>query len=248
MENDFLIISDEEIKKFNEKIKRYKRKESSETKMYLPQEISRKYIEELEPKEQIRLKADIIDFLKKDSMNVDKLSGERKWLKKIYSRRFEELEKKKKELREKLNVSTEKGTMGSTTKLNLNPSKNKFDNMTHGQILKSLKGIERALAKDAPNVYKESYMKAVETMFGKNTYGYNIVKNIIDQIDAETLFLLYGEDADLQLDFYYTEGESLANKLETVLNAFYDYGFTVKDEAGTIEFEEIKQEIHEEYD
>ena len=219
--SDETLITDEEIKRYNEKINRYRTKDFD---LFLPEEISRKYIEQLDYEETLRLKEDIKDFLKNDSMKVDKSSGEFNWFKRKYDRRFNEKEKIKEKLASKLDVSTESGTMGSIQKLNLMPKNNTFNNMTRKQRLQSLRGIESQLNTLSPEQYKRNYLDALKNEFGEFTPEYEVIKSVVDKISGEELWLLYGKDSDLQIDFIYT-GIEVEQRTGEILKAFNRLGY-----------------------
>lgn len=217
-------ISDEEIKKYNEKIQRFSRRNL----IGMPSKISRSDIEKMDSDEIAQLKEDIEDFMRKDATRVDKISGATKYFKRYYEKRYEALEKKKAELREELGGSTEKGTMGAINKLNLAPRKNRFDTMTPQQQIKSLRGIESQLKKD-PEEYKQNYIDSLKTQFGEGSLEYNLIKEVVDKIDGKTLYLLHGENSDLQIDFIYSKGEKLESKAQVILDAFKEEGFITED-------------------
>lgn len=213
-------ITDEEIKRFNAKIDRYSKRETD----YLPDKLSREIVENMDEQEQKQLKEDITEFLKKDSMRFNKGKDYSKYFKNIYGKSFDDLERKKSELIDELNLSTESGTMGAINKLNLNPRQNRFEKMTPKQRLKSFYGIQSQLNRN-PDDYKEAYIKALATEFGEGSLEYEAIKNVVDKIDGKELWLLYGADADLQLDFIYTEGNYAEFKAETILEAFRNAGY-----------------------
>ena len=217
-------ISDEEIKKYNEKIQRFSRRNL----IGMPSKISRSDIEKMDSDEIAQLKEDIADFMQRDATRIDKISGATKYFKNNYDKLFNKLEEKKGKLREELGGTTEKGTMGAINKMNLAPRKNRFNTMTDAQRLKSFYGIQSQLKKD-PEDYKQSYIEALKTEFGEGSLEYNLIKEVVDKIDGKTLYLLYGENADLQIDFIYSKGEPVETRAQTILNAFKEEGFISED-------------------
>ncbi len=237
LDNEY--ITDEEIKRFNEKINRYSKREMD----YLPDKLSRQIIDDMDEQEQIILKKNIESFLKKDSMRVNKGVNYSKFFKYVYDNAFDKLESKKAELIDELNLSTEAGTMGAISKLNLYPRQNRFENMTPKQRLKSLQGIEAQLNRN-PEDYKESYIKALATQFGENSIEYETIKTVVDKIDGKELWLLYGADADLQIDFIYTKGgEDAEVKAQMILDAFKNAGY----EAGNV-IDNLLEKLNQMYD
>lgn len=227
--SDNIIITDEELKKYNDKIQRFSKRNLEG----LPTKLSRSDIDKMDESERAELKEDISDFLKRDSTRIDKVSGATKYFKRYYERHYEALEKKKAELREELGGSTEKGTMGAINKLNLAPRKNRFDTMTQQQRIKSLRGIENQLKKD-PEEYKQNYIDSLKTQFGEGSLEYNLIKEVVDKIDGKTLYLLHAENSDLQIDFIYSKGETAESKAQVILNAFKEEGF-ITDDLDTID-------------
>lgn len=236
-------ITEEEIEKYNDKITRYERKDTEG----LPHRISASEIERMDDAEKFRLKQDISDFLERDSMRIDKASGERKWLKRKYDRVFDESQKLQEEMASYLEPSTEKGTMGAIAKLNLSPKQNHFDDMTPSQRRKSLAGMEVQLSKNQPETYKQNFLKALETEFGKRNVNYEAIKNIVDRMDGKVLYALYAENSDLQIDFIYSQGEQAELRAQMILDALYEQGFSVVDKEGNpVEKEEADIEMLEE--
>lgn len=217
-------ISDEEIKKYNDKIQRFSRRNL----IGMPSKISRSDIDKMDSAEIAQLKEDIEDFLKKDATRVDKISGATKYFKRNYEKVYDKLEEKKSQLRDEIGGTTEKGTMGAINKMNLRPRKNRFDAMSDKQRLKSFYGMLNQLKKD-PEDYKRSYIEALKTEFGEGSLEYNLIKEVVDKIDGKTLYLLYGENADLQIDFIYSKGEPVETRAQTILNAFKEEGFISED-------------------
>lgn len=218
--SDDTFITDEEIKRYNAKISRYSKVPTD----YLPEKLSRASIEKMDAQKQKELKEDIADFLRQDSLRIDKASGATKYFKRLYTKLFEELEAKKAEMADRLDSSTEKGTMGAINKLNLSPRQNRFDKMSQKERMKSLQGIMSQLNKN-PDDYKASYIEAMKTMFGEGSLEYDLIKPIIEKISGEELYLLYGEDADLQIDVIYNKGLSADVKAGLILDALYEHGY-----------------------
>lgn len=218
--SDEIIITDEEIKKFNEKVDRFEQRGYK----YVPEKISRKDIEGMSNNELEVLRDNVDEFLRNDAIRVDNKSGVSRYFKRYYNKEFEKLEGKKAELRSEVSEDTSKGTMGAINKLNLKARTNRFNAMTEKQKIRSLIGIESQLKKN-PEEYKRNYIEALKTNFGEGSVEYDLIKEVVDKIDAKKLYLLYGENADLQIDFIYTVGDDISERAQTILDAFKDEGY-----------------------
>lgn len=109
----------------------------------------------------------------------------------------------RKRLRERANVSTEKGTMGTIGKTNLNPKKNNYQNISKGSWSDYVELLDKQIFdsyySDKDALYKENFMKGLENVFGDNTE----LKELFDSLTPAQLSELYYQDSTLQLDFVY---------------------------------------------
>lgn len=236
--SDETIITDEELRKYNEKIKRYERRQ-----MHVPSLVTRQQVDEMDEVEKARLKEDIEDFLRKDSMREDKQTYERKWFKRSYARKVEQANEEHKDLFDVADKISQKfGGMGSVNQPR--GIDNKFDDFTHQQRVKSFEGLQGLASHLSYRNYKANYLKAIETEFGELSTEYSILKEIVESIDPKDLMKLYRIDPDLQIEFVYSQGEASDYRAEIIIEAFKRAGYI----PDTVKYEDMKAKREKELD
>lgn len=159
-----------------------------------------------------RLKA----FSKKNALDiVDVEGGARviKWEYQQAKRMLNRINRRKQQARTEANVSTEKGTMGSIIKNNLQDKQfaGKQGQKSWDKFLESLKKqYSDAYWSDADENYKRNYMHALDVCLGsgKSIY-YQKIKELIESLSAVDMIQAQYDNPILTIDFLYPISDSI---------------------------------------
>lgn len=117
----------------------------------------------------------------------------------------------RKRLRERANVSTEKGTMGTIGKSNLNPKKNNSQAVSKSSWDDYVKLLDKQIFDkyytNKEVLYKRNFMKGLKEAFS-GVKGYRELKKLFDSFTPEEITDMYYEDSTMQLDFIYGPEEA----------------------------------------
>lgn len=111
--------------------------------------------------------------------------------------------RRKKELLE-ADISTERGNMGAVKKNNLQPKEFDFDEMDSSNWDKFVQSVNKQTMPNYANgkhsLYKENFMKGLESVFGAQAEE---LKELVSKIDAKVLYDIYYSNPVVKLDFIY---------------------------------------------
>lgn len=137
--------------------------------------------------------------------------------------------RRNRELKE-MNPTTEKGTMGSIRENNLRPKKYDIDKIKASDWDMFVYGVEKQIMSgytaQKNELYKQNFIKAVETAFGSK--GTEIVE-MAQSIPADILVELYYNDPVLQVEFIYNPLE-MQIKIDNIVEHLEPYAYGGADE------------------
>lgn len=130
----------------------------------------------------------------------------------------------------KMNPTTEKGTMGTIRENNLRPKKYDIDKIKASDWDMFVYGVEKQIMSgytaQKNELYKQNFIKAVETAFGSK--GTEIVE-MAQSIPADILVELYYNDPVLQVEFIYNPLE-MQIKIDNIVEHLEPYAYGGADE------------------
>lgn len=137
--------------------------------------------------------------------------------------------RRKRKLKE-MNPTTEKGTMGTIRENNLRPKKYDIDKIKASDWDMFVYGVEKQIMSgytaQKNKLYKQNFIKAVETAFGSK--GTEIVE-MVQSIPADILVELYYNDPVLQVEFIYNPLE-MQIKIDNIVEHLEPYAYGGADE------------------
>lgn len=129
-----------------------------------------------------------------------------------------------------MNPTTEKGTMGTIRENNLRPKKYDIDKIKASDWDMFVYGVEKQIMSgytaQKNELYKQNFIKAVETAFGSK--GTEIVE-MAQSIPADILVELYYNDPVLQVEFIYNPLE-MQIKIDNIVEHLEPYAYGGADE------------------
>lgn len=200
------------VKNFNAKITRLEKKHP-ELKEFLPEKISVKDLKSnIETRQDFNRQIKSLKRFSKRGAEKPVLSNSgittTAWEKKEVGYKVALLNRKRKAEREKANVSTEKGTMGTIENAGLNPKKYDINSIEPSSWERFKKNVEKQIKSsyfdEKKELYKQNYIKAFINVFGSGfIIGFESVLQKLKDMPADELVDLYYNDPVMELDFIY---------------------------------------------
>lgn len=200
------------VKNFNAKITRLEKKHP-ELKEFLPEKISVKDLKNnIETRQDFNRELKSLKRFSKKGVEKPVISKSgittTLWEKKEVGYKVALLNRKRKAEREKANVSTEKGTMGTIENAGLNPKKYDINAIEPSSWERFKKNVEKQIKSsyfdEKKELYKKNYIKAFINVFGSGfIIGFDSVLQKLKDIPADELVDLYYNDPVMELDFVY---------------------------------------------
>lgn len=200
------------VKNFNAKITRLEKKHP-ELKEFLPEKISVKDLKSnIETRQDFNRELKSLKRFSKKGAEKPILSKSgittTAWEKKEVGYKVALLNRKRKAEREKANVSTEKGTMGTIENAGLKPKKYDINSIEPSSWERFKKNVEKQIKSnyfdEKKELYKQNYIKAFINVFGSGfIIGFDFVLQKLKDMPADELVDLYYNDPVMELDFVY---------------------------------------------
>ena len=200
------------VKNFNAKITRLE-KRHPELKEFLPEKISVKDLKNnIETRQDFNRELKSLKRFSKKGAEKPVLSKSgittTAWEKKEVGYKVALLNRKRKAEREKANVSTEKGTMGTIENAGLKPKKYNINTIEPSSWERFKKNVEKQIKSsyfdEKKELYKQNYIKGFINVFGGGfIVGFDSVLQKLKDMPADELVDLYYNDPVMELDFIY---------------------------------------------
>lgn len=217
------------VRQFNAKITRLLKK-NPELKDFLPERITVKGLTE-----RIKTRADfnreinsVKRFLRRGAENpitTKKGIQTTTWEKREIGYKVAQINRNRRRQREKANVSTYKGTMGSIRENNLQPKRYNIDTISPRDWDKFIQSVEKQVQstynEEKMKRYKENYIKGLYNVFGGKG---QIIADVVRGIPDEDFQQLFFDDPVLQLDFIYDPIEAHL-RIDSILEHLEAHGY-----------------------
>ena len=200
------------VKNFNAKITRLEKKHP-ELKEFLPKKVSVKDLKNnIETRQDFNRELRSLQRFSKKGAEKPVISKTgittTVWEKKEVGYKVALLNRKRKAERERAEVSTEKGTMGTIENASLQPKKYDINTIEPSSWERFKKNVEKQIKSsyfdEKKELYKQNYIKGFINVFGGGfIIGFDSVLQKLKDIPADELVDLYYNNPVMELDFIY---------------------------------------------